>query len=105
MVDNIDHLVNCVERTLGTPVDDTMKKILEYFNGQVLVSMGSTEFDKKISKDTGILEDEVYIRRMQLQRSRILGYEKGLSSVGGREMEYGLTESVRSRLKEAAQTV
>ena len=88
-------------------VDKEMKKVLDYFKDRVLVTFSATgsdscpsNYDEKIMERLkDIPKETIFRKRIQLERTKILGYEKGLSSVGGKEFELGFTEKAKDILE------
>ena len=100
MANDIGKLVSYIEKQ-GVKVDKDMKQVLAYFiGGQVLVSFfpvsghgaSPNSYISYLSKYLDLDAQKTSQITRELERLHILGEERGLSSPGGSEYEYGFTE-------------
>ncbi|MBI4918710.1 hypothetical protein HY837_02180 [archaeon] len=85
----------------GIQVTPGMKNLLNYFKDNYVVTFTHSGFGhdsvdvyKFISEKTGMHRDTVVINSRKLEECGVLGTQKGIKSIGGREYEYGFTSLV-----------
>lgn len=102
---NIEKLVEYIEQQ-GIEVDKNMRKVLDYFDGMDVVLFVRSGFGHSspdvvnyVSKNLDIPYDNVAKITGQLEMLSLLGTERGMGSIAGREHIYGFTGLARSIYK------
>ncbi|QQG45389.1 MAG: hypothetical protein HYW89_00410 [Candidatus Sungiibacteriota bacterium] len=92
----------------GITVDESMRKILEYFREYYQVYFHPSgsghpapDLNQKLAEKLGIDCDTVVSITSMLRRAGLLVEEKGLSSVGGKEYWFGIPDWLRNQLVSA----
>jgi len=87
----------------GVNIDSDVKKIIEFFNGMVLVRFLPSGFghtmpslSEKLAQNTKVPKIKTEVIMSQLERLGLLKDKKGTHSIGGAEYEYGFTDLAKS---------
>ncbi len=87
----------------GVQVTPGIKKLLEFFKDNYVVTFTHSGFGgsysdmyKFISEKTEMHRDTVVVNTRKLEDCGVLGTQKGMKSIGGREYEYGFTSLVEN---------